>query len=52
MFLWAAGDFDRQGIRLTGSAAERYRRNGTVDVLYICARVCVSACTLPAKREC
>ncbi len=27
MFLWAAGDSDRQGIRLTGSAAEHYQRN-------------------------
>lgn len=29
MFLLAAGDFDRQSIRLTGSAMEHYHWNGT-----------------------
>ncbi len=29
MFLWAAGDFDRQGIRLSGSATEHYHRSGS-----------------------
>lgn len=32
MFLWAAGDFDRQGIRLAASAVEHYPWNGTIDV--------------------
>lgn len=41
MFLWAAGDFDRQGIRLSGPATERYhqkqRKQAPINGVYACA---------------
>lgn len=44
MFQWAAGDFDHQGIRLSGSGMELYRQTwlpqiNAVPLCITCARV-------------
>lgn len=44
MFLWAAGDFDRQGIRLSGSATEHYHRSGSRERVRTCACMCAHVC--------
>lgn len=51
MFLWAAGEFDRQGMRLTGSASEHYHQ---IEHELMCAcNVHVCVCTFCARvRAC
>lgn len=50
MFQWAAGDFDHQGIRLTGSGMELYHQERRVRINGM--RLCITCAPALTRLDC